>query len=87
MSFGGSVSAMISSLKSNKRERTSAFKKLKNTGGLSGKLHFDKKASKKQLTIIKEKLQEENKKTLVKNSIIFIVLLCVFIYFFAFHKY
>ncbi|MCH3881047.1 MULTISPECIES: hypothetical protein [Tenacibaculum] len=84
MSF---IAAMVSSLKSNKRERTSAFKKLENAGGLSGKLHFDKKASKKQLNVIKEKLQEENKKTLIKNSIIFTVLVCVFIYFFAIHKY
>ncbi len=30
MSFGGAVSAMISSLKNNKRNRVSAFDKLKN---------------------------------------------------------
>ena len=86
MGFGG-VSAMISSLKNNKRERTSAFKNFKNTGGISGKLHFKKKASPKQLKEIREKLQTENQVSLIRKAIFFFILICVFVYFFAFHKY
>ncbi|MCH3884084.1 hypothetical protein [Tenacibaculum aquimarinum] len=78
---------MNTSLRINKRENTSPFKKLENTGGISGELHFDEKISKKQLNKIKEKLQLENKRKLVKSIILFTVLLGVFIYFFAFHKY
>ena len=87
MSFGGSVSAMISSLKNNKRERKSVFEKTKNVGSVSGKLHFDKNASKKQLEEIREKLKQENKKAVIKKTVFFIIFLGVLIYFSAFHKY
>lgn len=84
MSF---IADMVGSLKNNKRKRTSTFKKLENAGGIHGKLHFDKKASKKQLQEIREKLQEENKQRVIKNIIIFTTLLSILIYFVAIHKY
>ena len=46
MSFGGSVAAMITSLKANKRNRISTFDKIKNhKKSKKSKLYFDKKAS------------------------------------------
>ena len=87
MSFGGAVSAMITSINNNKRNRISVFDKTKNTGGISGKLHFKKKASAKQLKDIREKLQTENRIKLIRKAVFFIILTCIFIYFFSFHKY
>ena len=87
MSFGGAVSAMLSSLKNNKRERKSAFDKLKNVGKSKDTLHFEKKASAKELEDIKMTLQKESKITYIKNALLFGLLLFVFIYFLAFHKY
>ena len=87
MGFGGSVSAMLSSLKNNKRERKSAFDKLKGHKQKNNKLYFDKKASKEELNQIRLKLKQENRKSFIKNTVIFIVILVVFIYFFAFFKY
>lgn len=87
MSFGGAVGAMISSLKNNKRERKSAFDKLKNHKAQNRKLHFDNKASKEDLKKIRQKLLLENRKTNIKNILVFIFILSLFIYFFAFFKY
>lgn len=58
MSFGGAVSAMVTALKNNKRDRKSALKKLKDIGvEYSGKteLHFENKASPMELKKIREK--------------------------------
>lgn len=78
---------MISSLKNNKRERTSVFEKTKNIGSIKGQLHFDKKASKKQLEKIRIKLKQENQKAIIKKALFFIIFLSVLIYFSAFYKY
>mgnify|MGYP000120843162 CR=1 FL=1 len=71
MSFGGSVSAMMTSLKNNKRTRPSAFKKLKNVeNGAYKKGSIDKKASPKLLKELREKTIRENKERLLKNVLI-----------------
>lgn len=60
MSFGGAVSAMVTSLKNNKRERKSALKRLKDNPaeyGDAGKLHFENKATQAQLQKIREDLK------------------------------
>ena len=88
MSFGGAVSAMITSLKNNRRQRSSAFDKVKNYGEVHSKKPFiDKKASPQQLKEIREKLKRENRRaTLITLSVVLfflIVLLVVFKYLFA----
>ncbi|MFY7670307.1 hypothetical protein ACOSP6_04410 [Tenacibaculum sp. MEBiC06402] len=72
MGFGGSVSAMISSLKNNKRERKSAFKKMKehtNYSSPSDRLVFKNKATEEELDSIRKRLQLENKRKLIINAI------------------
>ncbi|MCF6349083.1 MAG: hypothetical protein L3J20_12410 [Flavobacteriaceae bacterium] len=67
MGFGGSVSAMITSLKNNKRSRVSMFDKLKKYENVKykdgGKI--EKKATPQQLKAIRERIQKENKRTQV----------------------
>lgn len=87
MSFGGGVGAMITSLKNNKRERPSAFKNLKNCNGTNRKLKFNKTSSKQQLQKIKEKLQKEQKKLILRNLILLSVFIIILIYFVGFYKY
>ncbi|WP_075342395.1 hypothetical protein [Tenacibaculum agarivorans] len=75
MGYGGAVSAMITSLKNNKRSRKSAIKKLKERGYLghkiSNQLHFTKEATPKQLEQIRNRIRKENqKKLLVHLSVI-----------------
>jgi hypothetical protein len=83
-----SISGMITSLKNNKRNRVSTFDKLKNfKKGKSIQVAFDKEASSYQLKKIKEKLQEENKKSLKKTVIILIVAICIIIYAIGFMKF
>ena len=78
MSFGGSVAAMIASLKANKRSRVSTFDKIKNyKKSKKSKLHFDKKASPFELKKIKEKLIEENEITFKRKVAILILLITV----------
>ena len=65
MSSAGSISAMVTSLKNNKRDRKSALKRLKESStrySVSEKLHFEKKASPLQLKKIREHIQRRNKK-------------------------
>jgi len=63
MGFGGSVSAMLASLKNNKRSRVSTFKKLKEYENISYKKgKIEKKATPQQLKEIRERLQKENKR-------------------------
>ena len=63
MSFGGAVSAMVTSLKNNKRSRVSAFKKMEGYADVKYKEGtIDKKASAQQLREIRERLQRENKR-------------------------
>jgi len=66
MSFGGSVSAMVTTLKNNKRSRVSTFKKMKNYQNVKCKKGtIDKKASPQLL----KEIQKENK----KNKLIAII--------------
>lgn len=72
MGFGGSVSAMICSLKNNKRERKSAFKKMKeysNYASPSDRLVFKNKATEKDLSLIRKTVRSENRKRLILNGI------------------
>ncbi|AUC13761.1 hypothetical protein BTO06_00740 [Tenacibaculum sp. SZ-18] len=72
MGFGGPVSAMISSLKNNKRERKSTFKKMKNHSSHSDStnhLIFKNSATKEDLLLIKKKIRLENKRKLLTNGI------------------
>lgn len=82
MSFGGAVSAMIASLKNNKRKKVSAFEKLERfQKENSDKLYFEKSASKKELDLIKNRIQKENRTRTIKNGIvaltIFIILIVI----------
>ncbi len=89
MSFGGAVSAMVTSLKNNKRERKSALKRLKDNPaeyGNSGKLHFENKATQAQLQKIREDLKRENRKRIMKTVLIIAVFMALLIYFIGFVK-
>jgi Tfp pilus assembly protein PilN len=72
MGFGGSVSAMLASLKNNKRERKSTFEMMKknNTGKVnSDKLNFKHKASKKEILAIRDKIRKENRKRFIMQCL------------------
>tara|TARA_R110002073_G_scaffold279026_1_gene443241 strand:- start:536884 stop:537150 length:267 start_codon:yes stop_codon:yes gene_type:complete len=63
MSFGGSVSAMLSTLKNNKRSRVSTFEKLKGYEDVKYKKgRIEKKATPQQLKEIRDRLQKRNKR-------------------------
>ena len=80
MSFGGSVGAMITSLKNNKRSRVSTFKKLKDYKNVDyGEGTIDKKASPEQLKEIREKLQKENRKKLIITLLYFVISFAIII--------
>ena len=70
MGFGGSAAAMVASIKNNKRDRPSAFKKLK---GLENSVYkkgtIDKKASPKLLKELRERTIKENNKQLLKKGL------------------
>jgi len=81
MGFGGSVSAMITSLKNNKRKRVSAFEKLERFQKENDdKLYFKKSASKKELVQLKKQVLKENKNQLIKNSILFFLIFIILVY-------
>lgn len=88
MGFGGSVSGMLTSLKNNKRPRKSALKKYKqHKFEEKGNLHFNKKASQKQLLEIRQKIQNENRKRTRLYLLFFfafIVSILVILYFLKF---
>ena len=80
MSFGGAVSAMVTSLKNNKRPRVSAFKRLKgyeNVKYKKGKI--EKKATPQQLKEIRERIQKENKKERI-FTIVFMTTAVIILY-------
>lgn len=78
MGFGGSVSAMITSLKNNKRKRVSAFEKLERFQKENNDtLHFKKSASKKQLEEIRIKTKRENKIVWIKNLVFLVVIFSI----------
>ena len=79
---------MIASLKHNKRERVSAFKKMKDfKEGKNIEVYFDKKVTKYQLKKIRDKIQQENKYRLRKNIIFFTIAMLIFIYAIGFVKF
>ena len=79
---------MIASLKHNKRERVSAFKKMKDFKEEKNiEVYFDKKVSKYQLKKIRDKIQQENKYRLRKNIIIFTIAMLILIYAIGFVKF
>ena len=83
-----SAAAMISTLKNNKRTRVSTFKKMKDfKEGKNIQVSFENKATPHQLKNIREKLQSENSKKLIKNVIIFAVLFILIIYVIGFVKF
>lgn len=81
MSFGGAVSAMITSLKNNKRKRISAFDKLERfQKENSDKLYFDKSTNKKELDKIRLQTLKKNRTQYIKNSIGILIIFSILIY-------
>jgi hypothetical protein len=72
MSFGGAVSAMITSLKNNARKRKTLYDNKAFFDKISTKKTYvtDKKATPQQLREIRLRLTDENQKTLRRNLII-----------------
>jgi len=63
MSFGGSVSAMVTSLKNNRRKRVSAFKRMKEYGDVKYKeWKIEKKATPALLKQIRDKVQKQQRR-------------------------
>jgi len=88
MSFGGSVAAMIASIKANKRARISTFEKIKNyKKSRKTELFFPKKATKRNLRAIAKKIQTENKSTFFKNVALIIIAILVVLYIASLDKY
>ena len=88
MSFGGAVSAMITSLKNNKRTRRSTFNTLKTYGKVTHtKVEFEKKASPELLKEIREKLQKENRKNFIFTLTLTIVFTVVLFFLFNYVKF
>ncbi|SNR14367.1 Probable transmembrane protein of unknown function [Tenacibaculum jejuense] len=69
MSFGGATSAMIASIKNNKRPRKSAIEKLKKHGYYDNdnpdQLSFNKTATEEQLEKIRQEAKKENRRKLL----------------------
>jgi ABC-type transport system involved in cytochrome bd biosynthesis fused ATPase/permease subunit len=82
MSFGGSVSGMLTSLKDNARsKRENFFKKnkdyIKKNNGL--KKLVDRKPSQKQLNKIKNQLESDKKKENIRTLIIISTIVVLFV--------
>lgn len=87
MSFGGAVSAMVTSLKNNKRPRKSALKRYeKYTFKDSDRPLFDQKATPEQLAEIRERIQKENKRTTKIYMALFIIIVVLGLFVFHFLK-
>lgn len=68
MAGEGFIAHMIASMKINKRSRVSTYDKIKNfKKGNNIQVHFKNKATESQLTRIREKIKEENKKSVAKK--------------------
>ncbi len=81
MSFGGAVSAMIASMKANKRSRVSMFDKTKHVKrGTPTTLHFENEATQKELEIIRNKIQRDLKKKALTKVILLLVIIALLIY-------
>jgi len=88
MSGGGSIAAMVASMKNNKRTRKSAIEKLKENGSYTThtELHFDKKATKHQLKTIRERIKKENQIRFRNKAILLVSFILIIIYFVGFVK-
>lgn len=89
MSFGGSVAAMIQSLKANKRTRTTMFEKdFEKQQTIYGKFQDHKKMSSQAFELYRKRLQleEQNsqRKFYITFGIVMLVFLSVGIYFLFF---
>lgn len=85
MGFGGSVAAMIATIKNNKRNRVSTFKKIKELKkSKKSELHFEKKANPIELKKIRDKIQKENELVFRKKIIIVTLLLLAVLGFLVF---
>jgi|TARA_B110000238_G_C16127333_1_gene439804 hypothetical protein len=81
MGFGGSVSAMIASMKANKRSRVSTFDKIKHLKKRNHiAVHFKNEATPKELKILKAKIQRNHKKKALKSVVILLVIIALLIY-------
>ncbi|MFY0630303.1 MAG: hypothetical protein JXR05_07965 [Flavobacteriaceae bacterium] len=85
MSF---ISAMVTSLKNNKRSRKNALEILKENGGYSTrtKLHFENTATKNQLKKIRDKIKKENNVRLRNRALFIFVTILIIIYVVGFVK-
>ena len=81
MSFGGSVAAMISSLKTNKRDRLSTFDKIKHLKkGKHTAVYFENKATSKELEKLRAKIQHEKSFQSLKKISILLVIIALLVY-------
>ncbi|MEQ3498721.1 hypothetical protein ABMY20_03065 [Tenacibaculum sp. SSH1-16] len=81
MSFSGSVSSMITSLKNNKRKRTSAFEKLERfQKEKNDKLFLKKTANEKQLKNIRLKIKRQQQVNFIKNILALIATFLTLLY-------
>lgn len=81
MGFGGATSAMIASLKHNKRTRKTSFEKLERfLKEDNNKLYFDKKSSKQDLERIRKETQKEQRISFLKNALSFVLVAVILIY-------
>ncbi|SED18677.1 hypothetical protein SAMN04489761_4553 [Tenacibaculum sp. MAR_2009_124] len=81
----GGISSMITTLKNNKRERKVVFEKLeKYLNNKNKPLYFNKKATRKQVLRIREKLQRQNRiQNILTIAIIsFVSIVLLYLYFF-----
>lgn len=74
MGFGGSVAAMITSLKNNKRERKTRFDK--DMGQVDRKPFVDhKKSSPEQLAALRERIKQEQALTSLRTNVLIVLIL------------
>lgn len=91
MGFGGSVHAMITSLKNNKRTRTTLFEKdIIEDNGAYGKFKNTKEMSPLEFNKFQAKLLENRKRSrrkfLIVYSAVMVVVVTLIIYFLFYYK-
>jgi len=79
MSFGGSVSAMITTLKNNARERNTIFDRKNRAIRKGNKKRYvtDKKATTKQLHKIRKRIKKENRLKAIKAIFLTLLILVI----------
>lgn len=87
MSFGGSVQAMVTSLKNNARQRNTIFDKLDGNTNTENSESWnniiEQKATPEQLEEVREKIISENKNKLYKNVLALIITMVIIAVFFT----